>query len=945
LSIPISDDIIERFSALFAGRTDFYGEYKIFPNQEPGTKQTGKARTVDARKQPFTTEIWRAHLKGETTLGIIPILDNGTCYFGALDIDLAYLKEANQTPEFLAERARDLEIPVIATYSKSRAVHLYLFSSEPMPAPEMIRHLKEFREALGLPDKIEIFPKQESFDPDDDGIGNWINLPFFGSTRLLCPGDGDVGEFLMRAESAAQWFAATRKGDDEVEESEGIDSDDCPDPAELIERTIKVLLGEIKGPKKAVEGRNDAAFCFFVWMRDYKYDRQCALANIPALVAGLNEAKPETPLYSADEARKTFKSVYAKPARARWEPIPGAPASFVLSDRPTSKGGGVYYISGTDPTKPGPKPKPKWVCSPLRVERLCKDIDTGEWYKRFWLRDSDWKERYIALPAAEVQARDWEKHLKADSDFRVQEDKLLKLLLNKSIPDDRGGIATQPGWCGPGWNTFALTTKESFGSTQEIFLLHGNDRLHVAGSTERWIKEIGALCRGNNFLVFCANAAYASVLNPIIDIFGETNFGFHYAGPSSKGKTTGLEVSGSVAGGTLAGGHYYRGWDGTAAGIEMLCAMHNCLPFLLDELGTANADKLGKLIYSIFSGEGRSRSNVRIELAKTKVWRVILQSTGEYTTTSMLEGIGERIKAGQLVRLANIPVVLDPKKGVFEDFHTDECGASNGDEFASLIKERIRSCHGLPLRDFLSAFIKNRDNLLQRFKERAQELQKLWAKEGTADEVPRVAQGFAIVAAAGEIASTLGVTGFTQEECVSSAHWMFKRCLAGHGTGSSMAGENHINLVRKYVQKNLLSHFENLDDTHREKQVIIQGSPTTILEPKDRPRLIVHAGYRKFYKDRTELWVKSEIFQKDICKDDDHATVAAELLKRGVLLAEEGQGYQARRSTPHEGRDRFYVLGYAALMLCKEPGSPNVRGPSTKDSGPIPVFCEQEVEG
>jgi hypothetical protein len=48
---------------------------------------------------------------------------------------------------------------------------------------------------LGLPNDVEIFPKQDALG--DGELGNWINLPYFGGDR---PAYGEDGRILSLAE-------------------------------------------------------------------------------------------------------------------------------------------------------------------------------------------------------------------------------------------------------------------------------------------------------------------------------------------------------------------------------------------------------------------------------------------------------------------------------------------------------------------------------------------------------------------------------------------------------------------------------------------------------------------------------------------------------------------------------------------------------------------------
>src|SRR5690242_13304820 len=78
-----------RFMALFSGLTRCFGQY-IVP---PGTKATDARGKIEGKAETWSKRLlnvndWEAHLAGERGLGIVPIRDDDTCLFGAIDIDI-----------------------------------------------------------------------------------------------------------------------------------------------------------------------------------------------------------------------------------------------------------------------------------------------------------------------------------------------------------------------------------------------------------------------------------------------------------------------------------------------------------------------------------------------------------------------------------------------------------------------------------------------------------------------------------------------------------------------------------------------------------------------------------------------------------------------------------------------------------------------------------------
>ena len=207
-----------RFMALFAGLDRAHGVFEVTSSRGDG-KQTGKA---DTKHQPVTIGKWARHLAGETGIGIVPLRDDSTCVFGAIDIDVYSGLDAGA----LVRRAGDLLLPLVPCRSKSGGIHLWLFASEPVPALAMSAKLRFFAAALGHAG-AEIFPKQSKLDPGMGQVGNWINMPYFGETRRGVRADGgeltpeEFLEFAEGARRAAGFFEESQATPGETDFADG----------------------------------------------------------------------------------------------------------------------------------------------------------------------------------------------------------------------------------------------------------------------------------------------------------------------------------------------------------------------------------------------------------------------------------------------------------------------------------------------------------------------------------------------------------------------------------------------------------------------------------------------------------------------------------------------------------------------------------------------------
>ena len=140
----------------------------------------------------ITSKQYEDHLAGKISLGIVPITDEQTCKFGAIDFDDHHNKPEDYKFDYstLLKKIKFLKLPLTVFKSKTGGAHGYLFLDKFYPAKDVIHILKKMAYALGCSRDIEIFPKQEKLGSEDNG--NFINLPYHnGNTRVLIDLEGN----------------------------------------------------------------------------------------------------------------------------------------------------------------------------------------------------------------------------------------------------------------------------------------------------------------------------------------------------------------------------------------------------------------------------------------------------------------------------------------------------------------------------------------------------------------------------------------------------------------------------------------------------------------------------------------------------------------------------------------------------------------------------------
>jgi Primase C terminal 1 (PriCT-1) len=192
-------ELAQKFMALFSGAEHGYGLYDVTGTKDASGKRVGNAVT---KHDTVTVELWERHLSGRTGIGIIPIREDSTCWWGAIDLDVY----ANFDHKKMAQTLQKQKLPLIPCRSKSGGCHLYCFFKETIDADTVQTKLAEIAAFLGYGGS-EIFPKQKKILVERGDKGSWINMPYFNGVRDLRYAvkiDGEAmspDEFLQYAET------------------------------------------------------------------------------------------------------------------------------------------------------------------------------------------------------------------------------------------------------------------------------------------------------------------------------------------------------------------------------------------------------------------------------------------------------------------------------------------------------------------------------------------------------------------------------------------------------------------------------------------------------------------------------------------------------------------------------------------------------------------------
>jgi uncharacterized protein (DUF927 family) len=413
----------------------------------------------------------------------------------------------------------------------------------------------------------------------------------------------------------------------------------------------------------------------------------------------------------------------------------------------------------------------------------------------------------------------------------------------------------------------------------------------LRGSLSDWQDNVAKFATGNSRLVLALSAAFAAAL---IEPCNAESGGIHLRGPSSTGKSTALIVAGSVWGGGEPGG-YVRSWRATANGLEGVALAHCDALLCLDELSQVPAREAGEVAYMLGNGSGKSRSNREGHAKPAAHWRTLFLSSGELSLADKIaeDGRARRAAGGQSVRLIDLPADAGAGWGLFEDLH----GFVSADAFARHLKAASTSTYGAPARTFLRHIARDIENVRKAITEHSRKFGADLVDESADGQVVRVAQRFALIGAAGEMAVGAGILPWTPGIAIEAAKRCFQDWLEARGGIEPSEIKDGIDQVRAFIAAHGLSRFlpawEKGDKDHIVRDV---------------------AGYRKREGDAWDYYVTPSAWKDEVCKGLNAGTIASALTARNWMLT---PGTGSHRTcvvrVPEQGRLRLYHLSSRLL--------------------------------
>lgn len=434
---------------------------------------------------------------------------------------------------------------------------------------------------------------------------------------------------------------------------------------------------------------------------------------------------------------------------------------------------GLYYHGVKQDRSGELKEFDQWLCSPIYTKATTSDERGENFGLMLEFRNPFGEWRKWAMPMHLLRGSGEEMRgellglgVRIDSNAN----KLLHRWLMDSCPERRLIAATHVGWHTTPKGAAFVMPRRTLGAGDTVFQSEhaAHDEFITRGEMAGWRDDVAALCSGNPLLVLSVSSALAG---PLLSLTNRAGGGLHFVGDSSTGKSTLLQVAGSVWGGT----GFIRTWRATGNGLEGIAAALNDTCLILDEIGEADPREVGSIVYAIGNGTGKSRAARTGGARAAARWRVMLLSSGERSLAAHMAEGGKRSKAGQGVRLLDIPA--QRHHGAFDTLHH----LADGRALSDHLKTAVARHHGHLGPAFIERLLTD-DQDFPALLEGFAQVEGFDSKDGLEG---RAAASLALIGMAGELATEYGLTGWCEGEALDAAIDAYGAWKAFRGEGQT----------------------------------------------------------------------------------------------------------------------------------------------------------------
>lgn len=500
-----------------------------------------------------------------------------------------------------------------------------------------------------------------------------------------------------------------------------------------------------------------------------------------------------------------------QPERPCW----GVYEHWVINEKGRKLKPGVYWhgfkrTAAEDDQDDGSLDRPitdEWIATPVTVAARTTNSDDGS-EGRFLrlLTDSGIREWIIPMEVFGGSGEDARRalfsmgviiSLKKRSQF-------MEYLLEQR-PTDVFATTSRPGWHESG--AFVLPGR-TIGSDKVRYQasFKGQSLFSLRGSLAGWQAEVAAKCEGNPVLTLAIGCALAG---PLLSLVGVLGGGVHLVGDSSSGKTLAQLIASSVWGDP---GIFAASWDMTKGGLEIEASSRNDTVLPLDEIKRADPKRVQEMAYSLANGQGKGTMTREREARGKLSWRLLALSSGERSLSEHAAISGDASHAGAELRM------VDVNAGTRTHRAFDELHGLEGADFHRQLTVAVGANHGHIGPVFVEKLLASDDRpgLLEDFAGIRAQFVEDNAQAG------RVADRFAVIALAGEMAIAYGLLPWTPGAALADCQLLYGEWLSRVGGGNAedrqiLAG------ILDFIDKHGSSRFSDVEDQAPDTKVFTRA--------------------------------------------------------------------------------------------------------------------------
>ncbi|BCR03071.1 membrane protein [Desulfuromonas versatilis] len=561
---------------------------------------------------------------------------------------------------------------------------------------------------------------------------------------------------------------------------------------------------------------------------------------------------------------------------------------------------GVYWVHNKkvvseweDVTEP--------LCGPLRVLGVARDSENRGWSILLLVKDPEGFEHPLTIRKDQLDGETITQALRSAgltvvASYKAKE--MLVTFLQECPPEEENPfrLTDKTGWHD---KAFILPDGRTLGHAEENYILtkgKPKDRMTFtpSGRHQDWIDNVSYLCNGNGRLLFAVSVAFVA---PLLRLTGSEGGGFNFVGDSSTGKSTAITVGASAYGHPK---HYVQSWRATSNGLEFLAQRHNDMLMAIDEMGQMAPKEIGEAAYMLANGQGKQRMSSSVDMRDRLEWTTMILSSGEITLAEHMSEGGKKTKAGQEVRLADIPADAGKGHGLFEELH--HC--TNGADFSNTLKENALKYHGTAVPLFLRGITTNMEGFHEGYRQIKERFLEESMPTGSSSQVRRLAEKMALIAAAGEFATHLGITGWTETDATWAAVKCFGDWIKLRGGTDRQEVNQIINQARSFIERHGDARFVEMNWNGNRYLV-------------DEARTVHNrAGYKRTKDGETDYLIMPSAFNEEICEGISRVSAVKVLIDAGILIPGKGGNATTTHRVPDVGVMKLYH--FSGTVLAEE---------------------------